>query len=156
MGFRHDLEQDTVSSLPLRDAICVSPETTVRQAVAIMQDKSLGCAVIVDQDDQPVGLFTEQSLLELLTAGDSIDDRTVSEFTDPNFLVVQSSEPAQRVWDAIEKDGLRFIFVADESGQLIGVTGQRGISEYLAESFPQQVLSQRLGSTPWMQQREGA
>ena len=32
----------------------------------------------------------------------------------------------------------------------------RTIAEYLAESFPREVLTQRLGSTPWMDQREGA
>ena len=53
-------------------------------------------------------------------------------------------------------DGLQFVCVTDDEGQIVGVTGQRGIAEYVAESFPQQVAVQRLGCTPWMQQREGA
>ena len=156
MGFRQDIEQDPVSNLPLRDAVVVRPDTPIREAVALMRAKPLGCAVIVDSANTPSGLFTEQSLLDVLTQNVSLDDRTVSEFSDPGFLAVKSVEPISRVWDAIEHDGLRFICVTDSDGKLTGVTGQRGIAEYLAEYFPQEVVVQRLGSTPWMQQREGA
>ncbi len=156
MGFRQDIEQDPVSNLPLREAVVVQPDTPIREAVAQMQAKPLGCAVIVDQAGTPSGLFTEQSLLDVLTQNVSLDDRTVSEFLDPAFLVVKSAEPISRVWDAIERDGLRFVCVTNSDGKLTGVTGQRGIFEYLADCYPQEVVVQRLGSTPWMQQREGA
>lgn len=156
MGFREDLEQDQVSSLPLRDAIAVHSETTIGEAVRLMREKSLGCAVIVDPSGTASGIFTEQSLLKALTQQKSLDDETVGEFSDPAFLSLPSNAAISRVWDAIEQDGVRFICVTDEGGKLIGLTGQRGIFEYLAEYFPQQVLVQRLGSTPWMKQREGA
>jgi hypothetical protein len=95
-------------------------------------------------------------LLKLLSQGSAVDDRPVQEFADPGFLALKTSEPIARVWDAIQGVGLRFICVTDEDGKLIGVTGQRGMAEYVAECFPQQVVVQRLGSTPWMQTREGA
>jgi CBS domain-containing protein len=156
MGFRQDLEQDHVSSLSLRDAIIVRAETTIAEAVGLMREKSLGCAVIVDPSGTASGIFTEQSLLAALAQHGSLADQTVGDYSDPHFLSLPSSAPISRVWDAIEQDGLRFICVTDDGGKLIGVTGQRGIFEYLAECFPQQVLVQRLGSTPWMEQREGA
>jgi CBS domain-containing protein len=156
MSFRDDLEEEQVHTLPLREAIVIHPDTSIREAVMLMRAKSLGCAVIVDADGSPTGVFTEQSLLDALTQTVSLDATTVSEFLDPHFLTIKSSDPISRVWDAIEKDGLRFVCVTNEAGALIGITGQRGIAEYVAESFPQQVLVQRLGSAPWMQKREGA
>ena len=156
MSLRDELERDRVSELPIRDAICVTKDTSAGEAVGLMREKSLGCALIVDDDGAPVGLFSEQSLLELLTKNASLDEHTVGDFLDAAFMVVQDTDPITRVWNAIEHDGLRFIFVTDQKGKLLGVTGQRGLSEYLAEGFPQQVLSQRLGGTPWMQEREGA
>jgi CBS domain-containing protein len=154
--FRDDLKQDTVSSLQLREAIVIHPQTSVSEAVALMRTKSLGCAVIVDHDGTPRGFFTEQSLLVALLQHDSLEDRPVSDFVDPDFITVQSSEPISRVWEAVRSSGSRFICVTDDDGNLIGVTGQRGLAEYVAEYFPQQVSVQRLGSTPWMQNREGA
>ena len=156
MGFRDDLEHEPVSSLQLREAIIVRPTTPVRDAVALMQAKSLGCAVIVEYGGMPSGIFTEQSLVKVLMQGASLDDRPVGDFVDPGFLSLKASDPISRVWDAILEDGLRFICVTDDDGKLKGITGQRGIAEYVAEYFPQQIVVQRLGSTPWMQHREGA
>ncbi len=156
MGFRDDLEQDPISSLPIRDAVVIQPDATLREAVELMRAKSLGCAIVVDANGTPSGLFTEQCLLHALRRNASLDDRTVSDHLEPEFRVFKTREPVARVWDAIQRDGLRFICVTDDDGKLVGVTGQRGIAEYLAENFPQQVLVQRLGGTPWMQQREGA
>ena len=156
MTFRDDLNQDTVSSLQLREAIVIQPETSVSDAVALMRGKSLGCAVIVDQGGTPRGFFTEQSLLVAILQHDSLDDQLVSSFVDPDFITVQSSDPISHVWEAVRSTGSRFICVTDDEGNLIGVTGQRGLAEYVAEYFPQQVSVQRVGSTPWMQNREGA
>ncbi len=157
MGFRTDLEYDPISSLQLRDPIIVHPYTLLRAAVALMRSHSLGCAVIVDQVSKPIGLFTEQSMLGALVSNASLDDRPVCDFAEPRFLCVKSSQPIARVWDAIQRDRARFVVVTDdESGKLIGITGQRGIAEYISDCFPRQIVVQRLGSKPWMQQREGA
>jgi CBS domain-containing protein len=156
MGFREQLEQEPTSSLPLRDAVVVHSGTLVRAAVAEMRTHSLGCAVIVDSAGVPSGIFTEQSVIELLVQNASLDDRPIQDFADPSFVSVRSSEPISRVWDAIQLAGARFVCVTDDDGRLIGITGHRGVAEYLADCFAEQVTVQRLGSTPWMQNREGA
>ncbi len=154
--FRDDIEHEPISSLPLREAIAVHAGTLLRAAVASMRHQSIGCAVIVRVGMIPVGLFTEKSLIKALVSHDSLDDHPVSQYADTSFVSVSASEPISRVWDAICRDGIRFVCVTDDEGKLVGVTGQRAISEYIAEYFPQQVMVQRLGCTPWMQQREGA
>ena len=156
VGFRDDLEHESISTLPLREAIVVHAGTVIRAAVAAMRHQSLGCAVIVRVGMVPAGLFTEKSLIKALVSHASLDDHPVSQYADTSFLSVKGSEPISRVWDAICRDGVRFVCVTDDDGRLIGVTGQRAIAEYIAEYFPQQVMVQRLGCTPWMQQREGA
>ena len=156
LGFRKEIEFDSISSLQLRDAIVVHQFTVVRAAIAMMRDKSLGCAVIVDQSGKPIGLFTEQSVVEVLVSNASLDERPVCEFAERDFLCVKASEPIARVWDAVQRAGVRFVAVTDERGNLIGITGQRGIAEYISEYFPRQVVVQRLGSKPWMENREGA
>ena len=156
MSFREHLEQEPTSSIPLRDAVEVHSGTVVRGAIAEMRTRSLGCAVIVDYGLVPSGIFTEQSVIELLVQNASLDDRPIQDFADSSFITVKSSEPISRVWDAIQLDGARFVCVTDDDGKLIGITGQRGVAEYLADCFAKQVTVQRLGSTPWMQDREGA
>ncbi len=156
LGFREELEFDPISSLQLRNAIVVHRYTLVRAAVAVMRAHSLGCAVIVDQVRKPIGLFTEKSLLDVLVQNACLDDRPVCDFAEREFLSFKSSEPISRVWDAVVRDGVRFIAVTGEDGKLIGITGQRGLAEYISECFPRQTVVQRLSSKPWMRQREGA
>lgn len=55
-------EQRTMNS-PLaaivkREPVSVAPETSIRQVVALMADRHLGSMVVVDADEQPLGIFT--------------------------------------------------------------------------------------------------
>jgi signal-transduction protein with cAMP-binding, CBS, and nucleotidyltransferase domain len=156
MSFRQELEQETVAQLPVREAIVVRPFTLVRAAVAVMRARSLGCCVMVDHGRIPSGIFTEHSLLHVLVRGDSLDDSPVCRYADPNFISVRLRDPISCVWEAIQRAGARFVCVTDDDGRLMGLTGQRGLAEYVADCFAQQVAVQRLGSTPWMHAREGA
>lgn len=155
LDLKHALARDRVSSLPIREAIQVTPATIVRAAAALMRTKRLGCAIMVDQS-RPVGVFTERSVLEVLTHDASLDNLPVKDFVDTSVRAVRTSDPIRTVWDAIQREGVRFVCVTDDDENLVGLTGQRGLAEYVADFFPQQVMVQRLGSKPWMGTREGA
>ena len=150
------LDGETVGDLPIREVITVEAGTIVRAAVARMRAMELGCAVILNFKRVPVGIFTERSLLDALTKNASLDECPVSEFADFQCTVLKNSEPASRVWKAIEQNGDRFICVTDDSGKVIGMTGQRSLAEHVSACFPGEVMVQRIGGKPWMQQREGA
>jgi len=156
MSFRKELADEKVGSLPLRDAIAVDGHTVVRAAVALMRSHGLGCTVIVDHHCRPAGIFTEQSVIRMLVQGVCLDTTPVSQFCDPHFFVLRTDDPIEKAWEAVTRSGARFLCVTDKSGELIGLTGQRGLSEYLCDTYSQQVTVQRLGSAPWMLQREGA
>lgn len=156
MRIREELGRELVGALPLRDAILIEPYTVVRAAIAIMRTKSLGCAIIVKPGRIPSGIFSERSVLDALVQGASLDERPVCEFADTNFVCVSELEPVLSVWDAIQIQGARFVCVTDRDGRARGLTGQRGVAEYVADCFAKQITVQRLGETPWMCEREGA
>jgi CBS domain-containing protein len=156
MAFQEDLLDDKIKSLALRDAIAIDQHTLLRAAIAMMRSHALGCAVIVDQHRHPIGIFTEQSIIRVLVAGVSLDSTPVSDFTDPDFAVVGVDEPIQSAWRAVVDRGIRFLCVTDADGRLVGLSGERGLAEYVCDCFAEQITVQRLGSAPWMLQREGA
>jgi CBS domain-containing protein len=156
MSIEFNVGEDTVRSLPLREAISVTPNTILRAAVARMRATRLGCAVVVDMESKPIGIFTERSLLGALLQHVSLDSRVVGDFLDSAFVMIKNCEPISRVWDAIQRERARFICVTDDDGKLVGLTGQKGLAEYVTDFFPGQVVGQRLGCKPWMQHREGA
>lgn len=156
MNLKEALNEETVGRLPLRKAIAIKPETLIRDAVSEMRTNELGCAVIVDANNHPVGLFTERGVIGALVKGAPLDSTQAQEFAEPSFVNVKTSDTIANVWFAILRDSCRFVSVTDDDGRLVGLTGQRGLAEYVSEYYPRQVMVQRLGEKPWMQQREGA
>ena len=157
MGLKENMEQERVRDLPLRDAIVVTADMSAREVIARMRDKQLGCAIVVDPLDKPLGTFTERTMIDImLRFPQEFMEHAVGDHVYPDAVFVNQSEPIMQVWIAIQHKGLRFIGVVDDQGKVVGLTGQKGISEYIAEHCPQQVMVQRIGGKPGLQQREGA
>ncbi|MDV6031272.1 MAG: CBS domain-containing protein [Phycisphaera sp. RhM] len=156
MSFKDQLSREQIRTLPLRDAIALDEHTVARAAIALMRTHSLGCAVIVDSGCRPRGIFNEQSIIRMLMAGVSLDTTPISAFADPDVSIVRADDPILSAWQAVVDQGHRFLCVTDDEGCLVGLTGQRGLAEYVCDCYAKQIAVQRLGSAPWMLQREGA
>lgn len=157
MGLQQNIQSEPVSRLALREPVTVSAETTLRDAIGQMREARLGCAVIVDANHKPIGLFTESKLTQLLTQQGPkvVDDKIESHATQP-CPWVRSTDPIAYVLEAMQLKNLRFMCVVDDEGRLVGLTGQKGLIEFVAEHFPGQVMVQRIGGNPYPAEREGA
>lgn len=157
MGLKENLQVETVSDLPIRDAIVVEASTPIRDAVALMRSKQLGCTVVVDSQGKPLGTFTERTLIHtLLQEPEEAKNGKVGDHIYTKSVFVKLTDPITAVWEALMDKGLRFICVLNEDGSVAGMTGQRGMSEYIAEHYPNQVMVQRIGGKPGLETREGA
>jgi len=156
MGLRENIRNEPVSQLPLRELICVDRTTTVREAIGLMRRHGLGCIVVVDDDGRPLGKFTERILIRLLLRGDAVLDQPVSDHMASVWGIVSLTDPIEKVVEAMEDKGLRFVVVVDEEGRACALTGQRGLMEYIGEHFPRAIKVQPIGSRLAMDQREGA
>jgi CBS domain-containing protein len=157
MALKDNLQNETVMNLPSREAITVTGDTSVLRAIERLREKRLGCAVVVDADSKPIGTFSERGLIDLLVS-QPVDLTTlpVRDCLDKVWLNLPSNSPIQQVLDLILDQQARFICVTDEAGHTVALTGQRGLSEYIADHFPQQVMVQRVGGRPGTTTREGA
>ena len=156
MGLQRNLRQEPVSKLALRQPVVVSPASPLREAIVGMRERQLGCAVVVDPDQKPVGMFTEGMLTKLLAAEASFLDDPIERHMAGQWPWVRLSDPIVDVLQAMEMKNIRFLCVVDGDGRLAGLTGQKGLMEYIAEHFPGQVMVQRIGGKPYSQTREGA
>jgi predicted transcriptional regulator len=133
------------------------PETaTIRNAVEQMRDKNLGCAIVINDRHEPVGMLTESELTKLLSKDSSVLDAPVLDHLQSNWPTVTLSDPISYVVDALESANIRFLIVTNEHRQLAGLTGQKGLMEYVVDHFPKQVLVHRIGCKPYFVEREGA
>jgi CBS domain-containing protein len=157
MGLIENIQRECVRDLPLRDALKVAANVSVQAAVDLMREKQLGCIIVVDDRDIPLGVFTERTVIDLLLQqpGDLADLR-LADHLEVDWFCVRADDPLTKVVRAIHEQGARFFCVTDSEGRAIALTGQKGLMEYIAEHFPQQVMVQRVGGRPGTQTREGA
>ena len=154
MGLFENMKTEKVSELNLREPVVVSGDDKVRDVIAAMRKGQLGCAILVDDDRKPVGMFTE-SLLTQIVFEDILDDPVKKHAAD-RWPQIQLSDPIVTVLEAMEVKNIRLMSVVDDDGRVAGVAGQKGLMEYVADHFPGQVMVQRVGQKPYMQEREGA
>ncbi len=155
MGLHQNMLNEPVSRLALREPVLCKPEDTLREAIKQMQQAKLGCVIVVDEQSKPVGMFTENRLTQLLTKGPAPLDDAISTQLDENWPCVQTTDPVVDVLNAMQSANVRFICVCDEQGRVTGLTGQKGLMEFVADHFPGQVMVQRVGCAPYLD-REGA
>ncbi|MCC5830549.1 MAG: CBS domain-containing protein [Phycisphaeraceae bacterium] len=157
MGLRQDIRNETVAGLSLRPVIRVLATSSVRQAAAKMREAGLGLVVVVDEYDKPLGRFSERDLIRLLAKSTAAIDDPVSRYMTPTEYCVKINDPIQQVFSRMEVYGRRFVCVSNEEGtRMVGLTGQKGLMEYVADHFPRQVKVQELEPKLYMEDREGA
>ena len=156
MGLRENLQNEPVRDLNLRPAITAKPEILVREAVELMRGKRLGCLILVDDDQKPVGVFTEGMLRHLLAQNSRVVDDSVEQHMATQFPWVTPDDPVITVLEAMQIKNHRFVVVVDGDGKVKALTGQKGLMEYIADYFPEQVLTQRGGAKAPISEREGA
>ena len=155
MGLQQDLQTRTVDQLQIRQAITVDPDTSVRDAVREMRQHDLGCVFIIDADRKPVGVFSESLLTELIAHHPQALDEPVKQHMAAQVPWVRGSDPVVFVLEAMQLKNVRLLCVVDDQDRVIGLTGQRGLMEFVAEYFPGDVTVQRLGLPPYLADREG-
>ena len=156
MGLQENFRKETVKQLEIRKPVTVQLDATVRDAVSEMRDQNIGCAIVVDGDRKPIGIFTESMFTELLLHGAQTIDDSIEKHMAARCPWVRMSDPIGNVLDAMQLKNVRMLCVVDDDDRVVGVTGQRGLMEYIAEHFPGEVMVQRIGETPYLSDREGA
>ena len=156
MGLQDDFQNEKVNQLEIRDAPTASPIQSVRDCVEIMRDKNLGCVMVVGQQQKPIGMFTESMVIEILADDPSGMDDPVEKRMAKRYPWVRDTDPIADLVTAMENKNIRILCVLDKDDRVVGVTGQRGVMEYVADHFPGKVMVQRIGLPPYMSDREGA
>lgn len=155
MGLQENIRTEPVEGLNIREAITVGSTAVVLDAVKLMRSKNLGCVIVIDDDRKPIGMFTESILTEMLAHHASTLEEPIK-----NHMArcpwVRSTDPIADVLDAMQLKNVRMMCVVDKQDRVVGLTGQRGLMEYVADHFPGQVMVQRIGQPSYLSDREGA
>jgi CBS domain-containing protein len=157
MGLREDINNETVSQLPIHPAVTVPADTTVAQAVAAMKKAKLGCVFVVDDLGRPTGKFTERQVLRLVCDCVPFDEPVARHAVPiPEEGCVRLTDPVVKVLESMRTTRLRFLCVVDDEGKVAGLTGQKGLMAYITDHFPRRIKVQMMTGNLHMNSREGA
>ena len=124
-----------------RPAICVNPNTSVADAVALMKQHRMGC-VLVEAERRLVGIFTERDVLLRVVSTNTDAARTpVSSVmtTEPETLTMQ--DEVAWVLNLMAVGGFRHVPIVDDAGRPLAVLSVKDIVERLVEFFTNDVLN---------------
>ncbi len=156
MGLFENMKTETVSRLNLREPVLATADQKVREVVQAMRQRNLGCAILVDGDNKPIGMFTESMLTQIIANQPELLDASLGEQAADHWAQISLSDPITAVLEALEVKNTRFLSVVDDEGRVAGLAGQKGLMEYIADHFPREVMVQRVGQKPCVHHREGA
>jgi len=123
--------------IPKSEVICLTPKTTMRQALERMERQSFAAVPLVDEQGYYVGTITEGDLLWKLknTAGLDLNDMEKIFLND--ITQHSKNKPVRidsRIVDLLSlASGQNFVPVVDDQGVFIGIVRRREIIEYCAE-----------------------
>jgi CBS domain-containing protein len=119
------LMEDSVGKLCAARPIVIPPTSTVQEAINAMLGPSVGAVLIVDGDQQLLGIFSERDLLVKLAGHDvPFDQLEVSDFMTPDPEVVSADATLAFALHKMDIGGYRHLPVVKD-GKPIGVISVR-------------------------------
>jgi CBS domain-containing protein len=155
MDLARNLKIESVSRLQPPPPLTLSPQHTIRQAVAAMQAQRVGCVLVCD-GPQLVGIFTERDLLKRVVAAGKPLSFSLKECMTPHPVTVQLKESVGTALRRMQEGGYRHLPVVDEAGRPVGMLSVKRLMRYVVEHFPSTVYNLPPDPDVIQQEREGA
>jgi len=147
--------QQPIDVSELQPVVGVTPETTISNVVDVMLTKRVGC-IVVSENDQLVGLFTERDLLcKVVPDGIDISSTPVSSVMTCNPETLPVDSPLVYALQRMSIGGYRHVPLMDEGGKAVAVISMRDIVQHIVSLYPNQILNIPDKPSSWSQ-RDGA
>jgi CBS domain-containing protein len=106
--------------------LSVGPGHTLREAAALMADRRVGAAVVVDPDAPGPGVITERDVLRSVGAGQDPDKELVSDHLTSQLTFAAPDWSLEQAAVAMVRGGFRHLVVVD-GRELAGMLSMRDI-----------------------------
>ena len=124
-----------VRDLMRKNPFTVAESASIQDTARIMKDKKVSSLVILDEDNNPVGLVTERDLVRKVCINDLPTNRvTNKEIMSSPLITIDSESSATTATDLMLKNNVRHLLVIDneskDNNQLIGIITPLDLVKY--------------------------
>lgn len=131
------LASHAIGVLTMRELICFPPETPVREVVAKMAAKNIGCVLVQNAQKQLTGVFSERDVLNKVAGDAGRLERPVSEFMTPAPTTVTKSDSVGFALQTMDLGGYRHLPIVNASGEPVGLLSARDVLRFLCVRYAQ-------------------
>lgn len=140
MDIESTLRHRKIRHLDLAPLVCVEADNSLEEVVAAMRSQRVGC-VLVLENHKLAGIFTERDLMTKVIGYPLEYSRTVRDFMTSHPTTLHPDDSVADAIQLMDEGGYRDVPLVDEEGRLLGRLAVSNIIDFLAENFPQEVLS---------------
>ena len=124
-----------VRDLMKKNPYTVAESASIQDTARIMNDKKVSSLVILDENNNPVGLVTERDLVRKVCINDLPTNRvTNKEIMSSPLITIDSESSATTATDLMLKNNVRHLLVIDneskDNNQLIGIITPLDLVKY--------------------------
>lgn len=113
----------------------VESNTTIQEVCKLMMEKGVG-SVIVSENGEPKGIFTDRDAVKAFSMGLNPNDAVRLASTMGNLIVVDEDTDVFQAMDIMTKNKIRHLPVRNKEGRIIGMFAITDISKALHDVYP--------------------
>lgn len=126
----------TILDIGSKEPITATATATVGEVLELLVDNSVGCVVIVDGSECPIGIFSERDAIMKFNGNiDAYSNQPVSEVMSANPQAVRYESKVARAIHLMDIGHYRHLPVVDHEGILVGIISVRDILKYMTEKI---------------------
>ena len=115
----------------VRHLLTVDPKSSIRRAAQVMSERSVGCAVAIE-NEKVAGIITERDILHAIAREQNIDETSVADIMTREVVSGESGWDLLKAVKTMTDGGFRHLLVMDMDDP-IGIVSLRDLMDSMAE-----------------------
>ena len=127
-----EIKDIAVARLMSSDLVTTTPDTSIEEAGTILLDNGVGSLLVLDSDDNLVGILTSTDFVDMVTSGTATEDVAVGERMSESVVTVGTGDSIRDAAAKMISDDIEHLPVVDEDGTVAGMLSTTDLTAHLA------------------------
>ncbi len=142
------MTSQTLAGILTPDPARVSPEASVAGVLERMESRHISCVLVVDEENHPVGIFTERDAVRLMAEGKASARLHIGEVMRQPVFTVAADLDYRDAYRLMSARGYRHLVVVDGAGKLAGIVSEGDFMHHLGMEYLVELKTVTSAMTP--------